>query len=83
MSNTIDPTLIHSSFLFILGTSLSLIVVFSLLLFESKRARVRTETLLDASAQRQQALHKEKGEAIEALEQLQRLSCQGRIQAFR
>lgn len=70
MSTTIDPTLIHSSFLFILGTSLTLIVVLCLLLFESKKARVRTEISLHASAQRQLALHKEQGEAIEALEQL-------------
>ena len=70
MSTTIDPTLIHSSLLFVVGTSLILAVVLFLLLIESKKARAQTEILLDASAQRQLALHKEQDEEIEALEQL-------------
>ncbi|MCE0912584.1 MULTISPECIES: hypothetical protein [Pseudomonas] len=70
MSTTVDPTLIHSCLLFVLGASLILNVLLLLLLIESKKAISQTETLLDASTQRQLALHREQGEEIEALEQL-------------
>ncbi|WP_448125754.1 hypothetical protein [Pseudomonas veronii] len=72
MSTTVDPTLISSSVLFILGASLITIVVLALVLIEGKKTRAQTKAVLDASVQRHLALLQEHRDELEILEHFHR-----------